>query len=89
MNTADIFLLVIIVAALLVGFFWGAARSLMFLAAWLVAFILGAYLQIQRRCLAVAPVDELRRLVQPGCGLRDHLPRVPAARADRDHHRDR
>ena len=46
MNTADIFLLVIIVSALLVGFFWGAARSLMLLAAWLVAFILGAYLQI-------------------------------------------
>ena len=47
MNTADIFLLVIIVASLLVGFFWGAARSLMLLAAWLVAFIIGAYLQLQ------------------------------------------
>jgi uncharacterized membrane protein required for colicin V production len=47
MNTADIFLLVIIVASLLVGFFWGAARSLMLLAAWLVAFIVGAYLQLQ------------------------------------------
>jgi membrane protein required for colicin V production len=47
MNTTDIFLLVIIVASLLVGFFWGAARSVMLLAAWLVAFILGAYLQLQ------------------------------------------
>jgi membrane protein required for colicin V production len=47
MNTTDIFLLVIIVASLLVGFFWGAARSLLLLAAWLVAFIFGAYLQLQ------------------------------------------
>jgi hypothetical protein len=47
MNTTDIFLLVIIIASLLIGFFWGAARSLMFLAAWFVAFIVGAYLQLQ------------------------------------------
>jgi uncharacterized membrane protein required for colicin V production len=47
MNTTDIFLLVIIVSSLLVGFFWGAARSLMLLAAWLVAFLVAAYLQLQ------------------------------------------
>jgi uncharacterized membrane protein required for colicin V production len=47
MNTTDIFLVVIIIASLLVGFFWGAARSLFLLAAWLVAFIVGAYLQLQ------------------------------------------
>jgi uncharacterized membrane protein required for colicin V production len=47
MNTTDIFLLVIIIASLLIGFFWGASRSLMFLAAWFVAFIVGAYLQLQ------------------------------------------
>ncbi len=43
----DIYLLVIIVAALVVGFFWGAVRSLMLLAAWLLAFVSGAYLQLQ------------------------------------------
>lgn len=43
----DIYLLVIIVAVLLVGFFWGAARSVMLLAAWLFAFLAGAYLQLQ------------------------------------------
>ncbi len=43
----DIYLLVIIVAALLVGFFWGAARSVTLLAAWLFAFVAGAYLQLQ------------------------------------------
>jgi uncharacterized membrane protein required for colicin V production len=43
----DIYLLVIIVSALLVGFFWGAARSVMALAAWLLAFVAGAYLQLQ------------------------------------------
>lgn len=47
MTTTDIFLLVIIIASLLVGFFWGAMRSLMLLAAWLIAFIVGAYLQLQ------------------------------------------
>jgi hypothetical protein len=47
MNTTDIFLVVIIIASLLVGFFWGAARSLFLLAAWLIAFIVGAYLQLQ------------------------------------------
>ena len=46
-GTMDIYLLVIIVAALVVGFFWGAARSLMLLAAWLLAFVVGAYLQLQ------------------------------------------
>jgi len=43
----DIYLLVIIVSALLVGFFWGAARSVMLVAAWLFAFVAGAYLQLQ------------------------------------------
>jgi uncharacterized membrane protein required for colicin V production len=43
----DILLLVIIVFALLMGFFWGAARSVMLLAAWLLAFLAGAYLQLQ------------------------------------------
>jgi uncharacterized membrane protein required for colicin V production len=44
-GTTDIFLLVIIVSTLVVGFFWGAMRSLMLLAAWLFAFLAGAYLQ--------------------------------------------
>lgn len=43
----DIYLLVIIVSALLVGFFWGAARSVMLLATCLLAFVAGAYLQLQ------------------------------------------
>ena len=46
-GTADIFLLVIIVSTLVVGFFWGAARSLMLLAGWLLAFLVGAYLQLE------------------------------------------
>jgi uncharacterized membrane protein required for colicin V production len=46
-GTMDIFLLVIIVSTLLVGFFWGAARSLMLLAAWLLAFLAGAYLRLE------------------------------------------
>lgn len=46
-GTTDIFLLVIIVAALIVGFFWGAARSLMLLAVWLLAFLAGAYLRLE------------------------------------------
>jgi len=46
-GSTDIFLLVIIVSTLVVGFFWGAARSVMFLAAWLIAFLAGAYLQLQ------------------------------------------
>ena len=45
-GTMDIFLLVIIVSTLIVGFFWGAARSLMLLGAWLLAFMAGAYLKI-------------------------------------------
>ncbi len=45
--TMDIYLLVIIVSALVAGFFWGAARSLMLVAAWLLAFVAGAYLQLQ------------------------------------------
>jgi len=44
-GTADIFLLVIIVSTLVVGFFWGAVRSLMLLAGWILAFLAGAYLQ--------------------------------------------
>ncbi|CAN5779331.1 hypothetical protein BH23CHL8_BH23CHL8_28110 [soil metagenome] len=47
MGTTDIFLLVVVVGATLVGFFWGAARSLMLLAASLGAFVAGAYLKIQ------------------------------------------
>lgn len=43
----DIYLLVIIVSALVVGFFWGAARSILLLAAWLLAFLAGAYLKIE------------------------------------------
>jgi uncharacterized membrane protein required for colicin V production len=44
-GTTDIFLLVIIVSSLVVGFFWGAVRSLMLLAGWLFAFMAAAYLQ--------------------------------------------
>jgi hypothetical protein len=47
MTTADIFLIVIFVVAIVVGFFWGAVRSIMLLAAWLGAFLAGAYLRIQ------------------------------------------
>jgi uncharacterized membrane protein required for colicin V production len=46
-GTMDIFLLVIIVSVVLVGFFWGATRSLMLLAAWLLAFLAGSYLKLQ------------------------------------------
>lgn len=46
-GTMDIFLLVIIVSTLIVGFFWGAARSVMLLAAWLFAFLAGAYLKLE------------------------------------------
>mgnify|MGYP001546560312 FL=1 len=46
-GTTDIFLLVIIVSTLVVGFFWGAARSLMLFAAWILAFLAGAYLQVE------------------------------------------
>lgn len=45
-GTTDIFLLVIIVSTLVVGFFWGAVRSLMLLAGWIIAFLAGAYLQL-------------------------------------------
>lgn len=44
-GTADIFLLVVIVSTLAVGFFWGALRSLMLLAAWILAFLVGAHLK--------------------------------------------
>ena len=44
-GTTDIFLLVIIVSTLVVGFFWGAMRSLMLLTGWIIAFLAGAYLQ--------------------------------------------
>jgi uncharacterized membrane protein required for colicin V production len=47
MSTMDIFLLVIIISTLVVGFFWGAARSVMLLAAWLLAFLGGAYLKLE------------------------------------------
>ncbi len=46
-GSTDIFLLVIIVSTLVVGFFWGAVRSLMLFAAWILAFLTGAYLQIE------------------------------------------
>ena len=46
-GTTDIFLLVIIVSTLVVGFFWGAVRSLMLFAAWIIAFLAGAYLQTE------------------------------------------
>lgn len=46
-GTTDVFLLVIIVSALIVGFFWGAVRSLMLLAVWLLAFLAGAYLKLE------------------------------------------
>lgn len=46
-GTTDIFLLVIIVSTLVVGFFWGAARSLMLFVAWILAFLAGAYLQTE------------------------------------------
>ena len=46
-GTMDIYLLVIIVACLVVGFFWGAARSIMLLGAWLLAFVTGAYLKLE------------------------------------------
>jgi uncharacterized membrane protein required for colicin V production len=46
-GTTDIFLLVIIVSTLVVGFFWGAVRSLMLFAAWILAFLAGAYLQTE------------------------------------------
>jgi uncharacterized membrane protein required for colicin V production len=46
-GTTDVFLLVIIVSALIVGFFWGGVRSLMLLAAWLLAFLAGAYLKLE------------------------------------------
>ena len=44
-GTTDIYLLVIIISTLVVGFFWGATRSLMLLAGWLLAFFAGAYLK--------------------------------------------
>lgn len=44
-GSTDIFLLVIIVSTLVVGFFWGAVRSLLLLAGWIIAFLTAAYLQ--------------------------------------------
>jgi uncharacterized membrane protein required for colicin V production len=44
-GTTDILLLVIIVSSLVVGFFWGSARSLLSLGAWLFAFLAGAHLK--------------------------------------------
>jgi len=44
-GTMDIFLLVIIVSTLVVGFFWGAVRSILLLAAWVLAFLAGAHLK--------------------------------------------
>jgi uncharacterized membrane protein required for colicin V production len=46
-GATDIFLLVIIVSTLVVGFFWGAVRSLMLFAGWIIAFLAGAYLQTE------------------------------------------
>lgn len=45
--TTDIYLLVIIVSTLVVGFFWGAVRSLLLLAAWLLVFLVGAHLKLE------------------------------------------
>ncbi|MFO7532623.1 MAG: CvpA family protein [Candidatus Limnocylindrales bacterium] len=45
--TTDIYLLVIIVSTLVVGFFWGAVRSLMLLAGWLLVFLVGAHLKVE------------------------------------------
>jgi uncharacterized membrane protein required for colicin V production len=47
MGTVDIFLLVIVVSTLVVGFFWGAVRSVMLLAAWLLAFLAASYLKLE------------------------------------------
>ena len=47
LGTTDIFLLVVIISTLVVGFFWGAARSVMLLVAWLLAFLVGAYLKLE------------------------------------------
>lgn len=46
-GTTDIFLLVIIVSTLVVGFFWGALRSLLLTAAWVLAFLAGAHLKTE------------------------------------------
>jgi len=46
-GTTDIFLLVIIVSALVVGFFWGTLRSLMLLGIWLLAFLAGAWMKLE------------------------------------------
>jgi uncharacterized membrane protein required for colicin V production len=46
-GTTDIFLLVIIVTFIVVGFFWGALRSAALLVAWLLAFLAGAYAKIE------------------------------------------
>ncbi len=46
-GTTDIFLLVIIVSTLVVGFFWGALRSLLLLAGWVLAFLAGAHLKTE------------------------------------------
>jgi uncharacterized membrane protein required for colicin V production len=45
-SAPDILLATILVAALVVGFFWGAMRSVLLLAAWLIAFLLGAHLKL-------------------------------------------
>jgi uncharacterized membrane protein required for colicin V production len=44
-GTTDIFLLVIIVSTLVVGFFWGALRSLLLFAVWILAFLFASYLK--------------------------------------------
>ena len=72
-GTMDIYLLVIIVAALVVGFFWGAARSLMLLAAWLLAFVAGAYLKLRAGFLPRQGVDQLPARLRRHGGLRHHL----------------
>ncbi len=43
--TTDIYLLIIIVSALVVGFFWGAVRSLLLLGAWVLVFLVAAHLK--------------------------------------------
>lgn len=44
MTNADIVLLLLIAGAFLVGFFWGVIRGLLALAAWVVVFVVAAYL---------------------------------------------
>lgn len=46
MDSFDIYLIVIFTVATLVGFFWGAMRSLLLLGVWLAAFLVAAHVKI-------------------------------------------